>query len=78
VPGAFVGARRSLLVTQLAEVSRVQLVKSDDVLGGRRLLVDAVDRSKRLPCVSDSETGDPGDVVVESHDTSRIPGLGFG
>jgi hypothetical protein len=76
--GAFVGARRSLLVTQLAEVSGVQLVKSDDVLGGRRLLVDALDRSKRLPRVSDSETCDPRDVVVESHDTSRIPGLGFG
>ena len=78
VLSAFVGARRSLLVTQFAEVSRVQLMKSDDILGGRPLPVDAVDRLERLPCVSDSETRDPRDVVVESHVGSRIPRPGFG
>jgi hypothetical protein len=75
--GAFVGARRSLLVTKLAQVPGVQLMKCDDVLGGGRLAVDTVDRRKRFPCLPDSETRDPRDVVVDSHDTSRIPGLGF-
>jgi len=75
--GAFVGARRSLLVTKLPEVAGVQLMQRDDVLDGRRLTGDPVDRSQRFPCLSDSETRDPRNVVVESHRRSRIPGRGF-
>jgi hypothetical protein len=59
-------ARRSVLITDLAQMACVEIVKSGDALG-RQLPHDAVDRFPRLPRPPDAAVCDPLDLVVSGH-----------
>jgi hypothetical protein len=66
------GPHRPGLVTKLAQVARMKVVKRRDALGGP-LAKDAVERSERLPCPLDSLSRDSVDLAVESHSNSPLP-----
>jgi len=74
VQRAFVGARRSLLVTELVQVASVKLVKSRDAFGGS-LAEETVERGERLARSPDSRVGDLLELEVSSHGQSRFPQL---
>ena len=74
VQRAFVGARRSLLVTELVQVASVKLVKSRDAFGGS-LAEETVERGARFARSPDSRVRDLLELEVSSHDQSRFPQL---